>query len=88
MEKLSVHDHLFMTPKIMITCIRSDHNWAPMHDIVPQGATIIFKHTLDSVFALANIILTGALLVPCSQIACDRYNSAHMFISGSPVTRD
>ena len=59
-EKFSVHDHLFMTPKIIITGIRSDHNRAPMHDIVPQGATIIFKHTLDSVFALADVIGASA----------------------------
>ena len=51
MENFSVHDHLFMPPKITIIGVRCDHYWAPRHDIIPHGAIITFKHMLDSVFA-------------------------------------
>jgi hypothetical protein len=58
-EKNSVHDHLFILPKIIITGVRSDHNWA-LHGIVPQGAMITLKHTLNLVFALLDVIHASA----------------------------
>ena len=57
MENFSVHDHLFMPPKITIIGVRCGHYRPPRHDINPHGATITFKH---SVFAPADVIGASA----------------------------
>jgi len=63
-----------MPPKIIIIGVRCDNYWAPRHGIIPQGATITFKHMLELSFAPVDVIAT---LAPVWEI---EHPSGHMFM--------